>query len=231
MKLKHLKRIENCYSIIIYEGDKEEDVIFIAPEGVNEIDSYLNERQRDEEHLTRETPLIRIEYQLEIETAKTTSTDNLGHIMGRLVSVIERKQIGKTKRFDVAKNHGFRKYYATMIKQTEGISVTMSEKLINHKGAVRLDGSYFKLTIERMFEAYRKAIPQLTIDDSARKQYELDKVEKEKSELEKVNTILQQTIKEKDELAQKNNDIFFSSNTEKLITQKVKEFLEKQNTN
>lgn len=186
MKLRHLTKIEDSYAIKIYEGDKEEDFIFTSPEATKTIDSYLEERRSDGEYIDEETPLFRTTYRLGIEKVKPCSTDNLTHIMGRLVSVIDRKRTGKTKRFDIAKNHGFRKFFATIIKNTEGVSPTMSEKLINHIGLVQMDGAYFKPSVEEMFDAYKKSIPDLLIDQTQKQELKIKQLEIEKSELEKV---------------------------------------------
>ncbi len=165
IKLEHLSRIEDSYSILIYEGDKQQDYIFTTPEATKVIDSYLSERKKDGEDLGKKTPLFRTTYRLGIEKVKPCTVDNLTHIMGRLISVVERKKIGKTKRFDIAKNHGFRKFFATVIKSTDGINPTMTEKLINHVGIVQMDGAYFTPSMEIMFESYKKAIPNLMMDD------------------------------------------------------------------
>ena len=186
MKLKHLSKIEESYSIKIYEGDKEEDFIFTTPEATNAIDSYLDERKKDGEYIDEETPLFRTAYRIGIEKVKSCSVDNLTHVMGRLVSVIDRKRTGKTKRFDIAKNHGFRKYYATVMKNTIGITPTMTEKLINHIGIVQMDGAYFKPSVNEMFEAYKKAIPELLIDQTTRQVLKIQKLEFEKSELQQI---------------------------------------------
>lgn len=209
IKLKHLSKIEDIYSLMIYEGDKEEDFIFITPEATNAIDEYLDQRKKDGEYLDAESPLFRTTYRLGIEKPKACSVDNLAHIMARLVDVVNRKRTGKTKRFDIAKNHGFRKFFATIIKDTDGIRPTMTEKLINHVGIVQLDGAYYKPTKQKMFEAYKKAIPELTIDESERLKIKNNKLQKEKSNLEKekwkvtkleqdmqnVNTILEEIQK------------------------------------
>ncbi len=184
MRLKHLSKIEDSYSIMIYEGDKEEDFVFTTPEATIAIDSYLDERRKDGEYLGVESPLFRNTYRLGIEKVKFCTTDNLAHIMGRLISIVERKRTGKTKRFDVAKNHGFRKFFATIIKDIDGISPTMTEKLINHIGVVQLDGAYYKPTKEKMFDAYKKAISELTIDDSARLKVKNEQQQKKITELE-----------------------------------------------
>ncbi|MBC8502704.1 MAG: hypothetical protein H8D35_06220, partial [Nitrosopumilus sp.] len=90
------------------------------------------------------------------------------------------------KRFDIAKNHGFRKFFATIIKNAEGLSPTMTEKLINHIGIVQMDGAYFTPSMEQMFDAYKKAIPNLLIDQTHKHELKIKQLEIEKSELQKI---------------------------------------------
>ncbi len=189
--LKHLSKIgKNSYAIKIYEDDIQEDFVFTTPEATKLIDEYLDERKKDGEYIDSESPLIRTSYKLGIEKAKSCNLDTLAHIMARLVSCIDRKKRGN--RFDVPKDHGFRKFYGTVIKNTLGITPTMTEKLINHIGVVQLDGSYFKPTKEQMFEAYQKAIPGLTIDQSQRQKLELEEKEKKIKSLTKANDVIDQ---------------------------------------
>lgn len=186
MKLKHLTRIDDSYAIKIYEGEKEEDFVFTTPESSQCVDDYLDERRKDGEYVDGESPLFRTDYRLGIEKAKPCSVDILTHMMGRLVSVIERKRTGKTKRFEIAKNHGFRKFFATIIKDTEGVSPTMTEKLINHIGIVQMDGCYFAPSMEKMFESYKKAIPELMIDQTHKQELKIKQLEDEKSDLQRI---------------------------------------------
>jgi len=109
---------------------------------------------------------IRTSDQLAINKARPCNIDTLAHIMAIVVKSVNKVKNGN--RYDVPKNHGYRKYMATIIKNTPKISVTMSEKLVNHIGVVQTDGSYFKPTIEKMFESYKLAIPELTISDKLR---------------------------------------------------------------
>ena len=180
--LKHLSKIgKNSYAIKIYEDETDEDFVFTTPETAKAIDEYLDERKKDGEYVDRESPLIRTSYKLGIEKAKTCNLDALAHIMARLVSCIDRKKRGN--RFDVPKDHGFRKFYGTVIKDTPGITPTMSEKLINHVGVVQLDGSYFKPTKEQMFESYQKVIPGLTIDQTEKHEALIESQQKKITEL------------------------------------------------
>jgi len=188
IKLKHLSKIEESYAVKIYEGDKEEDYVFTTPEATKVLDSYLNERKKDGEYMDGETPLFRTQYRLGIEKVKPCKNDNITHIMGRLVSVIERKKTTRSNRFDIPKNHGFRKFFATIIKDTVGITPTMTEKLINHIGIVQMDGAYFTPSIEKMFESYKKTIPELTIDQTEKQRAVIENKNKKISELEERQT-------------------------------------------
>jgi integrase/recombinase XerD len=180
IRLRHLTKIESSYCILIYEDDKEEDYIFTTPETSKIINEYLDQRKKDGEYMDDESPLFRTMYRLGIEKVKPCTIDALTHTIDRLVLVIDRKKVGKTRRFDVAKNHEFRKFFATAIKDVNDISPTMTEKLINHVGVTQLDGSYYKPTKEKMFEAYKKCIDVLTIDDSNHNKIKIQKLEDEK---------------------------------------------------
>jgi len=86
------------------------------------------------------------------------------------------------------------------------------------------------MTDDEKLELYEKFEVDLIIDDSTRKQLELDKVKEEKSDLEKANIILEQVVKEKDELAKKYRDDMIFPTTNKLIIKTVEDFLKKQKT-
>jgi integrase/recombinase XerD len=235
IRLKHLSRIEDSYSIMIYEGDKQQDYIFTTPEATKVIDDYLDERKKDGEYIDEQTPLFRITYRLGIEKVRPCTTDNLTHIMGRLVSMIERKRTGKTKRFDIAKNHGFRKFYATIIKSTDGINPTMTEKLINHIGIVQMDGAYFTPSMETMFDSYKKAIPFLTISDEDRIKMENMTLKQEKSEsANNIDKLVKEKVEEYTSKFVKEFEIMMDENIKKSslkMEQEDIEFLRKSSNN
>ena len=199
IKIKHMAKMDSSYAIKIYEGDLEEDYVFTTPEASKAIEEYLDQRKKDGEYLDSESPLIRTAYQLGIQKSKACNLDTLAHIMGRVIKCINR--VKKGNRYDIPKDHGFRKYFATTIKNISGITVTMSEKLINHIGVVQTDGAYFKPTKEKMYESYKLAIGSLTISDVQRLVVE-NKKSKEKlsklQSLEKKIEALEEEIYQKD---------------------------------
>jgi len=72
-----------------------------------------------------------------------------------------------------------------MTKLNNDVNSNIAEKLMAHKRG--LDGTYLQPTREECFAEFLKAIPQLTIDDSERKQALLDVALTEKSKLEEKN--------------------------------------------
>lgn len=213
IKLKNLQKIEDSYAIKIYEGEKEEDYIFTTPEATKIIDGYLDERKKDGEFIEPDSPLFRTTYKIGIEKVKPVTLDNLAHIMARLVKPVDRKKTRKN-RFDVPRNHGFRKFFATVIKDTEGISPTMSEKLINHVGMVQMDGAYFTPSINKMYDSYKKAIGNLLIDQTKKQELKIKKLEREKSQLEKLKM-------EKIKSANLTKDLFLSLMDDPVIKDRI----------
>jgi len=65
------------------------------------------------------------------------------------------------------------------------VNSNIAEKLMAHKKG--LDGTYLKPTMAECYNEFKKAIPKLTIDSTARMQAKLELAEKENSELRKNN--------------------------------------------
>ena len=201
MKIRHMTKINDSYAIMIYEEATQEDYVFTTPEATSIIDNYLDERRQNGEYLGDDSPLFRSEYQLGNAKVDLMTNDSIAHLMTRLVLPVKRKKSGSRKRYDVARNHGFRKFFATAIKLSMNISPTMSEKLINHIGISKLDGSYFKPTMQEMYEAYRKAIPELTISNEQRDHLKIESLKKEVETIDDLKTRLEIVEKQK-EIAQ-----------------------------
>lgn len=58
---------------------------------------------------------------------------------------------------------------------------------------IRLDETYLVASVEKLFEEFKKAVPELTVDDSARKQAKLEQTEKENVRL---NELVDKTLNE-----------------------------------
>ena len=66
LKLKHLTEIPlGCKAILVYEDSIEEYYTFLTPEASEILDDYLEQRKKDKEYLSPESPLFRTRYSLD----------------------------------------------------------------------------------------------------------------------------------------------------------------------
>jgi len=124
----------------------------------------------------------------------------------------------KSGRYETQTNHGFRKRWTTIIENVEGVKVILAEKMMGHSiKSIPMAEIYNLPTTEMLFAEYKKAIPELVIDDSARKQAELDNVNQEKSELQER---LEKNQLQKDEIERlrQSVDMLMKDHKEKTIS-------------
>ncbi len=177
-----------CSAVFIYSDSKSHYWSFLTPEATNAILSYRDERIRDGEKVTKDSPIFRADYNgIGKSPVKPLSKDNASQIMRRIVerSKIERIKIGN--RYDKALNTAFRKRFDTIVKSTDGINNNLAEKLMGHSVSIPLDNTYMDPEIDRLFNEFVKVIPALTVDPTERQKATIHRLRKEKSELEKKN--------------------------------------------
>ncbi|MCJ8306516.1 MAG: site-specific integrase [Nitrosopumilus sp.] len=227
LKLRDLLDMPNeCMALHIYEDSDEEYWGFLTPEASKIVKEYLDKRVKDGETSDSSNPLIRERYSIGIAKPRHISQPNIRVIIHRLLKITPLTRTKEGNRFSIMEAHGMRKRFNTILKLNKDISPASTEKLMGHK--INLDSVYFTPTREELFDEFKKAIPELTVDNSTRKQFELDKVTKEKSDLENVNLVLKQTIIEKDEIAKKYRDVMIQPITDDTINEKIEYFLKKR---
>ena len=177
LKMKHLFDVgHGCKGVILYAGFREEYFSFLTPEALASLEEYHEERKRNGEIFDDEAPIFRLTYQLGSTPAKMMDSVCAKAITNRIVksSGIQRKKIGFSSEIQI--NHGFRKRFNTILKMT-GVNWSIAEKLMGHKTG--LDNIYFKPTTQECFSEFRKAIPELSIDDSIRLEEEIKNKEQQ----------------------------------------------------
>jgi len=185
LKIRHLSDIENCKSVLIYEDSTEEYITFLTPDASVALEKYFEKRRQDNEELTQSSPVFRAKYIIGNQPVKPISYKGLTNVVIRSALKANLRDDSKKKngRFSKQIDHAFRKRFNTILKLNNSVNSNITEKLLGHKRG--LDGVYLKPTIDEMFIEFKKAIPELTVDGTARKQAELDKEREEKTELEK----------------------------------------------
>ena len=104
------------------------------------------------------------------------------------------------KRYEVQLDHGFRKYFNTMLRRAR-VNFADKEDMVGHKTGLESSYERYVEDFER-FSEYQKAIPFLTISDAARNYYEIKKLKEEKSELaKKIPSMVEEAVQRiKDDL-------------------------------
>lgn len=187
LELKHLTKMpEDCYAILIYEDSTEEYTTFLTPEASKALDEYLDRRRRDGEYLGPNSPVFRVKYRIGIEKVRPMSQKAMEAVFSKLIHKAGLRTNKKGYRYDRQADHGFRKRWNTIMKTTEGVKISLAEKMFGHSFTIPLDETYLDPTLEKLFENYKKAIPELTIDEAERLRIKNEKLVKEKSEVKKL---------------------------------------------
>lgn len=135
LKKEHLTPIDKyaIYKITVYEGHKEEYRTYCSPECRKAIDDYFAYRERCGEKLTKDSPLLRKEFDKtdmrQVKDAKPISEITANMLIRRLMidagirerrPVVEGQNAARIRR-EIKTLHGFRKYFDT-VTTTAGIS-------------------------------------------------------------------------------------------------------------
>ena len=194
---KHLEdMLHGCKAIQIYDESKYRYWAFLTPEASKALEDYFASRRLNGETLDDNSPIFKNE---ESNHRKNDhlSKGSLYQILKNVMEVAMIERVKNGKRYDKAISYGFRKRFNTILKMNNDVNSNIAEKLMAHKRG--LDGSYLKPTRDQCFAEFAKAIPELTIDDSARKQAHIEKLEAENSEIDdlKRRVILLESTKPK----------------------------------
>ena len=186
-KSKIFKRY--CYGIRVYDQSKEGYWAFLTPEASDMLDRYLEQRSREGENLTDESPIFatigngkkRHNTKYEFFT-----DDNLDSLLKSAVdgARIKRKLING-RNYDKALTYMFRKRFNGHLKMSNQVNSNIAEKLMAHKRG--LDNTYLQPTMEQCYVEFFKAIPKLTVDPTERLEAENKAKSKKILELEMSN--------------------------------------------
>ncbi len=185
IKLKHVMDFkEGCKMVTVYADTKDEYVTFMTPEASTILDIYLEKRKNDREYLSPESPLFRTTYQLGMAKAITMKKTSVCGVINRGLERTGLRVTNTSKRYDIQIDHGFRKRWNTIVKNTDGMKIILAEKMMGHTITIPLDDTYNVPVAEKLFQEYKKAIPELTVDDSERLKAKNEQQQKKITELE-----------------------------------------------
>ena len=193
LQFKHLKKLsDDCYTVKIYDESSESYWSFLTPEASRSFDAYIRTRKLNGEHLDETSYLFATKQNARTRKNDYLSQDSVSRALSKLykkAGIIREK---RRNRFDLAVTYGFRKRFNTILKLNNDVNSNIAEKLMAHKRG--LDGTYLQPTREECFTEFLKAVPGLTVDPTEKQKFEIQSLEREKSELAKNSLDLEKLI-------------------------------------
>lgn len=180
LRVEHLQEIEDCCAVIFQENDLEEYVGFLTPEAYQSLKEYFDYRREHGEVVRKESPIFTGTGRYAGKLVTPKSLELITHNVLKK-SKLRSSNIAKS-RHAKAQTYGFRKRFNTILKMNNEINSNIVEKLMGHKNG--LDGVYLKPTLEQCFAEFKKAIPELTVDEAYRLKAQNELKSKKISELE-----------------------------------------------
>lgn len=168
---------------------------FLTPEATKALLEYWDERRENGETFTPDSPVFANEGFA--KKNRQLSRSSVQKIYERAVVAAKIPRVKKGRRFDIQLTHGGRKKFNTDRKTNSNTNSNMTEKLMAHKKG--LDGTYFRPTRFTLFADFVIGIPDLTVDDAARKQLEINLKQKTITELEHTKAALLEMKRKDDE--------------------------------
>lgn len=181
LRFKHLIPIEDCYAVKIYDNSRSGYWGFLIPEARNDLENYKEERIRDGEKITLESPLLATLPSRWNAKRDFMTDENLKGILENLIKG-KVKRVKTGNRYDKAIVTMYRKRFNTKLKLNNDVNSNVAELVMAHKlpGA---QNTYTKPTMEQCFKEVKKAISELTIDPTKRQRLEINQVNKENQQL------------------------------------------------
>jgi integrase len=192
IRVGDLERIDNLYKITVYRGDREQYYCFCTPECAKEIDAYLDFRARRGEKITQDSYLLVRKFGLSTECkGKPFKGKALWSVLERTISncgLREIDHVNPFKRKQVPIFHAFRKYYTNQLIRSN-VKAEARLKLEGH--SIGITDHYWRPTEQEIYEEWKKAIDNLTIDPNQRLQKKIETLTVEKSIIDSIAARLQ----------------------------------------
>ncbi len=189
-------------SLLIYRGDPESYWTFITPEACKALELYRENWKADiGEYPKPDDPLIK---SIRFPVIRRLNQKGVRKRIDKIVHDIGLRAplpLGK-KRHEVQLDHGFRKYFNTMLRRAK-VDYLDKEDMMGHTtGLEKHYERYNEEDFER-FPEYQKAIPFLTISDTERVKFENQKLKEkipeaqlQRDEIERLKQSYDYVVKE-----------------------------------
>lgn len=197
LKLKHIEKIKEygIYKFRVYENTKEEYITFCTPECAAAVDQYLEVRKQAGEQLTKESWLIRNDFDVDnpksVQNPKPTNAINVSTVIRNVLVKAGLRKLGQPKstRNERPIIHAFRKFATTQFVHSS-LNPEIREMLLGH--SIGLTGVYYRPGDNDLLKEYVKAMNLLTIDPTFRLKNKIIILEGREKEIESMKESVKQ---------------------------------------
>jgi integrase len=186
-------------ALLVYRGDPESYWTFITPEACETLETYKELwKSQIGRYPKPDEPLIKA---VKFPTIRRLNTKGVRKRIDKVVTKVGLRPplTEGRKRHEIPLDHGFRKYFNTMMRRAK-VNYLDKEDMMGHKVGLEKHYERYKEEDFERFPEYQKAIPFLTISEEEQLKLKNQKLEKEKSELERTNEELLKYKTKVDEL-------------------------------
>jgi integrase len=178
--------------VVVYADYKDKYITFMTPECSKAVTDYLDFRKKSGEKISDASPLIREQFNIN-DLGKIRNNvhplcrDNYSNIIRHALIKCGLREVnhsyGGRQRHKITAADGFRKFFTNQLIEAD-IKTEYRWLLEGHdlKGN---DRYYVRITEQKLYEEYQKAIPFLTVDPTQKLQKKVDELSHRNDRLER----------------------------------------------
>lgn len=201
---------EKTYCIRVYSDSSEDYTVPCSPECANVLDQYFKERERDNEVITNDSPVIRNLYNsLSVKAkAKPLTLEGVKYIVRKAV-----KLSGVRNNFEfkgqVKLSRGFRKFYKSEADLSGMLPATVE---LTQGHSIGIPGHYLRLKDTEILQDYEKVIERVTFDPNHKLRKKVNELETEQAqEIAQLKSQVRQLLGVADKWKKMHDDSEFES--------------------
>ncbi|MDE1868163.1 MAG: hypothetical protein KGI08_10705, partial [Thaumarchaeota archaeon] len=187
LRLRHLKEVKDgYYSVLMYEGSVEEYRGYLTKEASILVKMYMNERSRQGEVITPDSPLFRNLYRVVLSKAKPMTIKGIKSMILEILKKMRGKGKKRGERYDTAMIGGFRHRYIEICAKNR-LDVRLAERLVSHTPkSAPMDKHYVNINNiqDELFNEFLRIERDLTISKEEKERLGRIEAEKKVTELE-----------------------------------------------
>ena len=174
-----------CGLIRVYADSKSEYYGLVTPEWLGDLEIYRQRWIKETNQIPKDNDPL---FKKSGSFVRRLSPDAIRTRMSRVVddSGVRVYIPGVKNKFNIPLFNGTRRFFnkqnkKALSKNSNLASLIIKEYQMGHGGLIKLDKNYFKEQVSELIDEYLLAIPLITIDKSARKQAEIDKLKQQQN--------------------------------------------------